>query len=450
MEFLVLSGIEPGKLHPVLVHLPIGFIILAVLLEAYAWFKKTGENSAVIVLSWFVATLSALAAAVAGWMLASGGHYFPEHIFWHRWLGVLVVIFTAATWLGQRYRDRIPKQVHWVLVSVLVVLLTIEGHLGGIITHGEGYLLPVIGISRPIDGKHHALAEQDSVEVYTDLIRPILQQKCFSCHNSEQHRGGLNMEDTTAFKEGGINGPVLSGPLPSDSELMSRVSLPADHPRFMPPDGVPLTYDELKVIEWWVSEGAPFAGIRPAASLPEELGLPFMRLYQLDSRVKPWYSSVYIAAADSTLLKKVEDAGFHVRSLGIKNPLLDIRFPGEKLEDSHIQLLSGIGQHITWLSLAGTQISETGIREIGSFANLTRLNLEKSSVEDAGLSHLASLNHLESINLYGTAVSDASVPTLAGLKALKRIYLWNTSVSAKGLQELKESRPDLEVITSVQ
>ena len=59
------------------------------------------------------------------------------------------------------------------------------------------------------------------------------------------------------------------------------------------------------------------------------------------------------------------------------------------------------------------------------------------------------LANLEYLNLYGTKVSDAGLDPLKNLKKLKKLYLWQTQVTEAGVQKLKESLPDLEVVLGV-
>ena len=42
-----------GRFHPLVVHLPIGFILLAVILEIYAGYKKINISVRVISFCWF-------------------------------------------------------------------------------------------------------------------------------------------------------------------------------------------------------------------------------------------------------------------------------------------------------------------------------------------------------------------------------------------------------------
>ena len=87
-----------GRFHPLVVHLPIGFILLAVILEIYAGYKKINISVRVISFCWFLGFISSLFAALFGWLLASNGYYIEENIYIHRWSGILIVFLSLIGW----------------------------------------------------------------------------------------------------------------------------------------------------------------------------------------------------------------------------------------------------------------------------------------------------------------------------------------------------------------
>src|SRR5690349_5996481 len=81
-----------GRFHPVLVHLPIGFLFLLGLLELLALrpnSKHLSSASRAILITSVVATLG---AALTGWLLAGAGGYNDALLFQHRWAGVAVAV----------------------------------------------------------------------------------------------------------------------------------------------------------------------------------------------------------------------------------------------------------------------------------------------------------------------------------------------------------------------
>src|ERR1035437_6856633 len=101
-----------GRFHPVLVHLPIGGLVLLGVLELlakFSRFKDAAQNSRLIL--GLVAVASAT-AALLGWMLSQSGDYGPQLLQWHKWAGFAVAATCTVTFLLSRlgrpraYRDR--------------------------------------------------------------------------------------------------------------------------------------------------------------------------------------------------------------------------------------------------------------------------------------------------------------------------------------------------------
>ena len=241
-----------GRLHPLVVHLPIGFLLIAVLLE---WFKgkdaSKGKNRAIVFIL-FLGAISAIIAAVFGWLLANDG-YDENTLFWHKWLGISAAVFAIIAWWTKRKKE---KKIYKFSIWSIAILLLVTGHFGGSLTHGSDYLLqPLQGDADKTDLAANLPKQPDSVQVYNHLIQPVLEQKCYSCHNPEKKQGGLDMTTWDAFLEGGENGHVLENNV-WESELFKRVTLPEDSKKFMPPKGIPLSYSEKILLKWWILQGA--------------------------------------------------------------------------------------------------------------------------------------------------------------------------------------------------
>jgi len=88
-----------SRFHLVLLHLPIGFIALAFLLEGYNLFRKSVEVRKVIGFTLFVTFASSIVVSALGVMLASDGGFDPETLLWHQWLGFAVVAYVVRSWL---------------------------------------------------------------------------------------------------------------------------------------------------------------------------------------------------------------------------------------------------------------------------------------------------------------------------------------------------------------
>ncbi len=442
-----------GHFHPVFVHLPIGFLMLAVLLEWFENFKKSGNKSPLIVYAWLLGGISGAIAAFCGWFLGETGLYMEDDLFVHRWLGIALVLVAFAGWWIKKNPSGHSRIIHNGINILLLGMLLVEGHKGGGLTHGDGYLteyapLPIqniLGVERPKDTLP-SLGNPDSVMVYRDLILPIFESKCIVCHGTKVQRGGLNIENMEAFQKGGEGGPVLTDGNVQESELFRRITLPQRNAKYMPPTGDAMTYDEIKTVEWWITQGNSYDKYVSDLVVTENIKPVLLRRYGLDTNQKPWYMTVKLKPVDSLLLVKLEQAGFSVRNLGADNPLLDIKYNGVTLSKEQLSNLSSVKDHITWLSLAGTNVEDEWLGTIADFANLTRLQLEKTNISDKGVALLSKLEHLEALNLYGTKVTDSCLGDIKNMTGLKRVYLWGTKVTAQSAKNMEESKENLEVI----
>ncbi|MFH5805377.1 DUF1549 domain-containing protein [Alienimonas sp. DA493] len=117
-----------------------------------------------------------------------------------------------------------------------------------------------------------AAEDADRVSLAEDLW-PALQAKCLGCHQPAKAEGGYVMTDPEAFFAGGDSGLAAVTPGDaSDSFLLDRVTPNADGNAEMPPEGPPLSSEELALLRRWVEQGAthdlPAAGPRYDAANP--------------------------------------------------------------------------------------------------------------------------------------------------------------------------------------
>jgi hypothetical protein len=99
---------------------------------------------------------------------------------------------------------------------------------------------------------------------YVRDIKPILQERCFACHGALKQNGKLRLDSAANILKGGSSGPAVRAKKSADSLLLQRVADPDEESR-MPPEGQPLTADQLRKLKAWIDEGASF----PADDAPE-------------------------------------------------------------------------------------------------------------------------------------------------------------------------------------
>ena len=133
-----------GRFHPVLVHLPIGILLVAFAFHLLSFTSKFRKLKSAVRPSLFFGMLSALTAAVSGYYLSSEGGYDERLLTQHKWMGFATTGLTLIIFLFSRKHSFITKDDRKKAVSILffplVILLTWTGHLGGSITHGDDFL----------------------------------------------------------------------------------------------------------------------------------------------------------------------------------------------------------------------------------------------------------------------------------------------------------------------
>ncbi|HQX86001.1 MAG TPA: hypothetical protein PKV23_10970, partial [Aestuariivirga sp.] len=103
------------------------------------------------------------------------------------------------------------------------------------------------------------IANVQQAVVYTDIVQPILQSKCYSCHGPAKQKGKLRLDEPPFIDKGGEEGKVLIAGNAGESEMIKRLLLPLDNKDHMPPkQKSQLTKAEIELLSWWVASGAPW------------------------------------------------------------------------------------------------------------------------------------------------------------------------------------------------
>lgn len=114
-------------------------------------------------------------------------------------------------------------------------------------------------------------------------IRPILEAKCYSCHQGQKVRGKLRLDLSEGVRKGGASGePAVVPGQPDESLLMDRVTS-TDELEAMPPKGDRLSAQEVQLLRQWIAEGASWNSLHEQPITPLTDDLPFLRRVTLDT-----------------------------------------------------------------------------------------------------------------------------------------------------------------------
>jgi mono/diheme cytochrome c family protein len=103
----------------------------------------------------------------------------------------------------------------------------------------------------------------DEVDFARD-IRPILAAHCHKCHGPDKQESALRLDSGAAMLSGGNSGPAIVPGKP-DASLLIQAVRGADDVSKMPPDGDPLSAEQIEVLRRWIEAGAPATGEQPVA-----------------------------------------------------------------------------------------------------------------------------------------------------------------------------------------
>jgi len=132
-----------GRLHPLVVHFPIAFVLAAALAELLNARRRDARLRFVTTFMLRLACVGALAATALGLVRALEERSGASDLEWHRWLGIGAALAQTLCWLlAERVQrnDSPAKLRAFRAVLLLAVAATCAaGHFGGLLTYGPNY-----------------------------------------------------------------------------------------------------------------------------------------------------------------------------------------------------------------------------------------------------------------------------------------------------------------------
>jgi uncharacterized membrane protein len=437
-----------GRFHPLILHFPIVLIVLALAFEVVrrkGWLKQA-DTILIVVLS--AAAATTFVSVVAGFLLFASGEYagslMDRHFLAGAVTGAAVFLALGFFFLFRRNPRFYPFYFLFLLIGNAAMAWT--GHLGGSITHGEGYLteyLPFLVKGAPAD----APRSDEELLVYDDMIAPVLDAKCISCHNAERAKGSFRMTSFSELLAGGESGKP--GIVPGDtaqSEVYHRVVLPPGHSDRMPPEGkTPMTASEIALLTYWIQTGAD-PGLRVEVASHDSIGpviaalLPDLARYRRKAAVAKLKAEELRGELDALATKLDVVVEPDTMAEG-DTYLLAMKFPPAPFTNDQFRELAPYAEVFSRASLVSSGIDDAGLYYISRMVNLRTLYLQKTRLNGSGLIHLQKLPHLEVLNLSFTKVDDKAALDLLNFPALKTVYLHGTATSPEVVDALRKYRP---------
>lgn len=254
-----------GKLHPLLVHFPIGLLVGAWILESWKRWKKTPQDYRQMV---YLGALFAVLSAIGGGLLKATGEYAGAIVQRHEFSGYLTAGLALVTAI--LYYSRSPKAspLPYLSLCFTVVAMTFAGHWGASLTHGSDYLTSIwdqeTDKEDPDIAYWQTLAKADSFPVdqldrLNLEVRALFAHRCYQCHSEAKRKGGLALDSKKGVFAGGDSGKIIVAGEAAASELLRRLRLPRSDEEAMPPKGKLLSAGEIDLIHLWIERGAHWA-----------------------------------------------------------------------------------------------------------------------------------------------------------------------------------------------
>lgn len=420
-----------GRVHPLLLHIPIGIlIIIAILYYVRKRFKDVFLKD-VIVLLLALGAITVSLTAIMGIVLSKEGGYADDTLFYHQFWGVVLSVLVAVAYFV--YLKPSEPGFKFILPASVVSLL-LAGHFGAILTHGNNFVLEPL-----FDSNSDQRVVTDSTTLFDAAVFPVLDKKCNSCHNDKKKKGQLSMASLASIAAGGEHGDLFESGKPMSSHLIKRILLPENNDDHMPPSGKPqLSAIEVQLLYQWILAGADTVKAWtnfPVADTLRKLAVMVMCENRSSER-----SQVYsFDAASPEVIKKLNDPYRTVEPIAQNEPALAATFYIQSQYSSErLRELSSVKDQLVELNLSKMPVSDKDCEIIAQFDKLEKLILNFTSITPAAIKTISSIKSLKSLAIAGTAIDATALEPLKELKDLKEVFIWNTSVKADDVAALQK------------
>lgn len=480
LSVLAASEFYP-RLHPLVLHVPLGMLAAVCLAELLTLGDSSKQDKKLLSLRRSLYVVAAIAAGVTastGWELWEGGEFEGALVDGHRRIGVAfavtLILAAALDLFGRRVATVVGRRL---LLVVALGFATLTGHLGGGITHGVNYLhrdAPPMAVealdmmdqtadtlagllgNEPInlpgnrgagggggaddpgaetgaepdagDGSAGGSTLSDKLDLIDSAGAPsvesaalaVLDTHCLECHGPNKQKGKLRLDTVEGIRKVAPEGD------PENSELLYRVQLPADDLDVMPPEDA-LPPEALEAIEAWIRAGAP---VTAAAEQQDRR--------QQDQEAWDKRLSEVRVATRALVLPTSQGSTSEVRVDFSRSPYT---YDADTLAG-----LVPVAEAVVELSLAGCDVDAAMLSSLPELPKLERLHLERSGADDEAVrTILARAPRVAYLNLHGTDVSAAVLESASDLDQLRRLVLFDTAVDAEDIDVFAAAHPQVKV-----
>ncbi|QTE22214.1 FN3 associated domain-containing protein [Polaribacter cellanae] len=421
-----------GRFHPLILHLPIGALILTLFIDIVGRINNNYPKQTVQYALGFSAFFAVLACYL-GYFLSFEGGYDKDTLDTHLWLGVVSAILIIGLFLFSKVENKKSSRLFFPAFIITFIVISFAGHYGSVLTHGSDFLTQYA----KAPPKAKVIKEIDSLDIYEDVVFKILDEKCIQCHNPTKRKGELALNSSENILKGGKNGSVIEKGNASNSLIYTSLFLPISDKKHMPPEGKPqLTKEEVRLVEYWINNQAYFN--EKIANLPKNDTLNKMLTKYLV------FEKVKIKEASVSTINEAKEVGFSVLKLVPNQPELSVKFQKEKITIDALKTLNNLREQIIELDLSNTFLTDAMVSDLKEFKNLQKLSLNNTKITNKSLANFHNSKRLKVLNLYNTKITNKGLDVFLKHVVPEDIYIWETDVEKDFIAKLEfEYKTDL-------
>lgn len=431
-----------GRFHPLLVHFPIVLLLMAFVFELMSRSHHfRGLKFSVLPLL-VLGSISAVVSALTGYFISGEGGYDQSILIRHQWAGISTAVISLVAVAVKLKMGSQSGLIATVLI-ILTMLVVVTGHLGAGLTHGDDFLTEYApwGNKNTKEFALPVITNPDEAVLYADMIRPVLEHKCYACHGAKRQKGDLRLDSEEFIRRGGESGSILDG---RSGELCRRILLPLEDEDHMPPsEREQLSSAETELIAAWVESGAGFQA--KVASLENADRIKVYWAILQSTQEESWLPTGEVPPGNAKAIESLTTAGAIAIAAMYDSHYLIVDFMNAKSLTGVADALVSLKEQIVDLSAEGRPLPDSLLAAIGQLRNLRKLSLANSTFREDDLA--LPLPELRYLNLTGTGVSDQVLVQVADMGKLQKLYLYNTSATPEGLTRLAAALPALEIDT---
>ncbi|MFY7795341.1 MAG: FN3 associated domain-containing protein [Chitinophagaceae bacterium] len=431
-----------GRMHPVLLHFPSALLLLMLLAIPFrARWTNIPEFRTLFGKGLLLTSLATVLTALSGVFLSLADGYDADLLTRHLWLGTFTAILSYVIWQLWTSDGLAPSWLN--LTSVAGILsLVVGSHFGGTLTHGSDFL-SFSSNEEDESGQVRRPPVTDSTAIYLAAVQPLLQAKCYACHNENKAKGGLVMSDIRKMLEGGKSGAMWVAGDPDNSLIIERLLLDMQDRKHMPPKGRPqLTADEIELLHRWIAAGADLKKPFNALADTDSLRTLAYGLANSAPAVQTSGKTYDFEPAKSEDLKALNGPFRVIYPVDYKSPALSVAFfVAAEYKPAMLEECRKISEQIVSLKLTSMPAGDDALDVIAGFRHLELLDLNGTRLSGKGFEKLAELKQLEQISLSNTQVSATQLEKLASLSSLRKVYIWRTKATEEEVMALRKKHP---------